>query len=107
MPAAVLCPELIAPVANMLAAAWAAGPAQVVAPEVRARQESTGAPVPGGANLRAPVDAGPGTRSRRVDRAAVCAGRGSGPVGLGSGGDRGDRHRSGDLGAFHRGPRRV
>jgi hypothetical protein len=26
MPATMLCPELIAPVANMLAAAWAAGP---------------------------------------------------------------------------------
>src|SRR4249919_2458727 len=138
MPAAVLCPELIAPVANMLAAAWAAGPTGaaagavpeivalgIVVPEVRSRPESAGAPAPdngeaggdegreqgnggapgpGGGDLRAPVHAGPGPRSRRVDRAAVRPRGGSDPAGLGIGGDRGDRHRSGDLGAFHRGP---
>jgi len=109
MRATVLCPELVAPVASMLAAAWAAGPtgpAEVVVTEVRARPESTGAPVPGsgeaggdegreqgdggapvpgGGDLPAPVDAGTGTGSRRVDRAAVCPRGGSGPAGLGGG----------------------
>src|SRR5664279_1953808 len=105
-----LCRELIAPVANMLAAAWAAGGAAVeprlgiVVSEVGARPVATGelvpgsgagggdegreqgdgvAPGPGGGDLCAAVDAGPGTRSRRVDRAAVRPGRRGGPAGLG------------------------
>src|SRR5664279_4453236 len=107
MPASLLCAEAIAPVANMLAAAWAAGAAgagqdaALRGAALEARQEPIGAPAsgsaqagsreagsdegreqghrsaprPGGGDLRAAVDAGAGARSRRVDRAAVRAGR--------------------------------
>src|SRR5664279_1665186 len=96
MTATLLCPELIAPVANMLAAAWAAGgidaPTQPVrdtpagaspaAEEEGVRRDEgreqgdRGAPGQGGGDLCAAVDAGSGPRPRRVDRPSVRPGRG-------------------------------
>src|SRR5664279_2708012 len=90
----VLRADLVAPVANMFAAAWAAGgigaPAQPVhheapgkqpAPLARevsqdeGREQGSGrAPRPDGGDLCAPVDVGPGPRPHRVHRAPVRAG---------------------------------
>src|SRR5664279_6615199 len=128
MTATLLCPELIAPVANMLAAAWAAGgidaptqPVRDTAPvgalpaaeeegvgrDEGPEQGDRGAPGQGGGDLCAPVDAGPGPRPRRVDRPSVRPGRGSGPAGVARQRHRGDRRRPGDLRTFDGGPRRV
>src|SRR6266496_6513522 len=113
MAATALCPELVAPVANMLAAAWAAGgdgapaqPAPVTAagtsPSSEPRQQSRGvsedegreqgfgsAPLTHGGDLRAPVDVGAGPRPRRVHRTAVRPGRGGRATGVGCRCDRG------------------
>jgi hypothetical protein len=91
MTALVLRADLVAPVANMLAAAWAAGgigapadpvhqgvPGNSPAPQARevsqdeGREQGSGrAPRPDGGDLRAPVDVGPGPRPHRVHRAPV------------------------------------
>src|SRR5665811_1282855 len=127
MTALVLRADLVAPVANMLAAAWAAGgngapaqtsvheaPGKPPAPQAREvsqdegrDQDSYGAPRPDGGDLCAPVDVGPGPRPHRVDRAPVRAGWRGVAAGLACGWHRGDRHRSGGLRALNRGPRRV
>src|SRR5674476_1619396 len=102
MAATLLCPELIAPVANMLAAAWAAGtigaPAQPVpvtaagtAPAAQnegvsgdegRKQDFGRAPLAHGGDLRAPVDVGAGPRPRRVHRTAIRVSRGGRAAGL-------------------------
>src|ERR1019366_1461042 len=127
MTAVVLWADLVAPVANMLAAAWAAGgigaPAQTSvheasgkspAPQAREVSEDEGreqgsgrAPCPDGGDLCASVDVGPGPRPHRVDRAPVRAGWRGVAAGLARGWHRGDRHRPGGLRALNRGPRRV
>src|ERR1035441_5810782 len=85
MTAVVLQADLVAPVANMLAAAWAAGgvgapaqtsvheaPGKSPAPRARevsqdeGREQGSGrAPRPDGGDLCAPVDVGPGPRPDR------------------------------------------
>src|SRR5674476_1173392 len=95
MAATVLCPELVAAAANMLAAAWAAAeigaPAQPVpdaatgkppAPEAREvsqderrDQDSGRSPRADRGDLRAPVHDGPGPRPHRVHRTSVRPGR--------------------------------
>src|SRR5665647_3482357 len=127
MTAVVLRADLVAPVANMLAAAWAAdgmgAPAQTsvheasgkpAAPQARevsqdeGREQGSGRPPrPDGGDLRAPVDVGPGPRPHRVDRAPVRPGWRGGAAGLACGWHRGDRHRPGGLRALDRGPRWV
>src|SRR5450755_3172818 len=119
------CAELVAPVANMLAAAVAAG--RVVpsrpAPNGAAaggRPAGTGQEVsgegrgegggparrPDRADLRSTVDDGAGPGAHRVDGPAICAGRGGRPAGLAGLLDRGYRRRPGCVGPVHRRPGR-
>src|ERR1035437_6894454 len=106
----VLRADLVAPVANMLAAAWAAGgvgaPARPVnheasgkppAPQAREvsqdegrDQDSYRPPCPDGGDLCAPVDVGPGPRPHRVDRTPVRPGWRGVAAGLACGWHRGD-----------------
>src|SRR5437870_1389205 len=106
-----VCAEMVAPVANMLAAVLvadgvAAGeavrqPTAEVSGEGR-EQAGCAAPGPGGDRLRATVDVGSGARAHRVDGPPVRAGRGGHPVGLAGWCDRGDRRRPGHLWSVHR-----
>src|SRR5665811_311657 len=102
MSAVLPCAELVAPVANMLAAAVAAGrvgvpsrpaPSGAAAgdPPAETSQEVSGegrgqgggpARQPDRADLHSAVDDGPGPGAHRVDGPAVCAGRGGRPAGL-------------------------
>ncbi len=112
----VLGPELVAPVASMLAAAWAGGgtlaPAPDRAPGVQPVSEDRSqgggvsadegreqglrrAPGADGGDLCAAVDAGPGPLPHRVHHAAVHPGRGGVAAGLACQCHRGDRLRPG------------
>src|SRR5664279_247199 len=111
MSALLPCAELVAPVANMLAAAVAAGRVGIAArpapsgaaagdrPAGSGQEVSDegrgegGGPArrPDRADLRSAVDDGAGPGAHRVDGSAVCAGRGGRAAGLAGLLDRGYR----------------
>jgi hypothetical protein len=87
--------DLVAPLANMLFAALRAA-------HERTEQDQSDPPGADGNHLRAPVLTSPGARQPRVAGAPVCVGRGGCSTRLAGVEDRGDRRRSGDLGALRR-----
>src|SRR6266516_5842818 len=87
-----LSAELVAPVANMLEAALAAGAGDECRAE-RLGQDQERAPGAAGGRLRAPVEPGAGARARRVDRPPVRARRRGGPPRLERRADARDRRR--------------
>ena len=121
--AAPLPAELVAPVANMLAAAVAGGGVRGAA-GARAlgggasgstrmevgdeRRDESGSPASGsdGVDLHSAVDDGAGTRPQRIDRAAVRAGRAGDGVGW-PGSSPGHRRRPGRVRPVDRGPGRI